>query len=111
MNPAVEKAIKNVDRLFALFPGAESWSENLIKASRELKDPADWTLFYAYITDPTNFDSTKKYSTIGHKFDSMQMDPYPKNFTVDEYNNGVHDTIIHVRNMNLYDVDDEKNPV
>ena len=118
MNSAVKKAIENVDRLFEQQTEPESWANNLIEASRELKNPADWTLFYAYITDPKHFDPEHSYSTMGDKFDKMKLDPYQEGMIVNTYANGSHDTIIHIKNESLYkkmvkedDVEDEKNPL
>jgi len=106
MTEDLQLAIKKVDKLFNDRDGAEWWAENIIEASRHLTDSNDWTLFYSYLSNPSQFDPNAKLEVID---DKMEIEfEYPPNMKEFFYKNGV-DTIIHVKNMSISgDSDDEK---
>ena len=106
MTEDLQLAIKRVDELFNDRDGADWWADNIIEASRHLTDPNDHTLFYSYLSNPSQFDPNAKLEVID---DKMVIDfQYPPNIKEFVYKNGV-ETIIHVKNMDIdYSSDDEK---
>ena len=118
MNPPWKDAIDKLTELFKKNTSPDCWADNLIKASKNLKAPRDWTLFYSYITNPREFDANKIIKTIGEMQELPEIPPYEDCLEVHEFKNGPMETTIHVKNPSLYsnvieekenDSDDEKN--
>ena len=106
MTPDLKLAIEKVNTLFETRDGAEWWGANIIEASAHLKDQKDWTKFYTYISAPHKFDPNEELEPIGDN--PMEIDfKYPDFMKEIRVQNGT-ETIIHIKNMNLYDQEDEK---
>ena len=105
MTPDLKLAIEKVNFLFQERDGAEWWSANIIEASAHLTDQKDWTKFYAYTAAPHKFNPNEELKPIGD--DPMEIDfKYPDFMKEIRVQNG-NETIIHIKNMKLYDESDE----
>ena len=63
-----QAAIEKLKVLFRENTSPDCWADNLIKASSELKDKGDWTLFYSYITNPKEFLKNLVFSKVMDNF-------------------------------------------
>ena len=99
------KSIDKLKQLFKEHNHPEDWSDNIIKASRNLSSKRDWSLFYSYLSNPKEFDPTKQIVTLDDLIKLPEIEPYPSNVKITEYKNGI-ETHIHVTIDNYSD--DEK---
>ena len=64
-----KQAIQRHQELIKRNPNMESWSDNIIAASRDLADPKDWQAFYQYLTysnrDISEFEPDFTKKTLG----------------------------------------------
>ena len=108
-------AIQRHQHLIKMNPHMESWSENIIEASRDLTEPNDWKAFYQYLSysnrDISEFEPDFSIKTLGEL--SIEEIAIPKlDDRLEEvcYQNGT-DTVIYVQLKNKNnDSDDEKRP-
>ena len=102
MNPPWKVAIDKLTQLFKENTSPDSWADNLIKASKNLKNKRDWTLFYSYITNPREFDPEKEIKTLEDMDTIPDIPDYEPCLEVHEYQNGPREVRIHVKNPSLY---------
>ena len=101
-----EIAINKLKKLFEEHRNVEDWSDNIIKASGDLKDPEDWRIFYMFLCHPQGkpFDPTLVVPTLGDMEKIPDIDPYEDGMECTYYKNGPLETTIHVKNTKFYAV-------
>ncbi len=112
MDEELKTAIDRLNTLLKERNSPEWWSDNIIDASKDLKKKKNWTKFYAYMTNPANFDPRVDLKTISDCDEKANLySPYEREAI--EYKN-VNDTLIHVRKKHQPDSSspeiDEKSP-
>ena len=104
MTPELANAIRQTQDNFGRRDRAEDWSRNIIESSKGLKTQKDWTLYYAFLSNPTHFDPTAEHTTITG--DETFEAPLPQ-FEVVTHQNGP-DFEIHYKRKPEITEDDEK---
>lgn len=111
-----KQAIKRHQELIRRNPNMESWSDNIVAASRDLTTPDDWKAFYQYLTYPnrdiSEFEPDFSLRTLGDlSLEEIAIPSLPEELEEVCYKNGT-DTIIIVqkKNQNTSE-DDEKTPI
>ena len=111
MNAELQKAIHTAERLFKERNSAEWWGANIIDAGRCLQTKQNWTKFYAYLSNPSTFNPNIEYKTLEDdeesELDQITLDYEDLGMKEYRFENG-NETIIHVKNMRVPQVDDEK---
>ena len=102
----ISRAIRETNDLFKRRSDPTFWAANLIDGSKSLKTPEQWTHYYAFISNPNNYDPSKIYKPMDPN-ETIIYDKHP-NLKVERFGNGPEETIIHLKNMNLREVEDEK---
>ena len=106
---------KNLQRCFAKTQGlfstrkqSESWADNIIDGSKELKTPREWKHFYVWLANPRGYDEerTEKMEIAS---EAPCIEPYDDCMKVETFQNGS-ETIINVINpgWGQSNQDDEK---
>ena len=96
-----QEAIQRHQQLIKRNPHMESWSDNIINASRDLVEPDDWKAFYQYLTysnrDITDFAPDLTIKTLGElSLEEIAVPTLPVELEEICYKNGS-DTIIVVQ--------------
>ena len=107
--PGLERAIAETKNLFRRRNSPEDWARNLIEGSRGIKTSKGWGLYYAFLANPKGFDITKE--VIPFNTSEYNPEPYPEYMTVEKFQNGPSETIIHVKNTKYMNMEDEKTPL
>ena len=103
MTPELEQAIKLTAELFKSRDRSEDWSRNIVEGSRGITTVHDWTLYYAYLSNPDKFDPTATYETLDI---NAKIAPPPPEFDIVTHRNGT-DYDIYYRRKDGYEADDE----
>ena len=102
----ISTAIRETTALFKRRSTPEDWAQNIIDGSRSVKTPEDWTHYYAWLANPSNYNPQKKLRVA----EIVDIKPYPPGFEEVRYPNGP-DVVIHVKNTRVQEeVEDEKSP-
>ena len=56
MSPELAKAIEQTQKLFKTRDRAEDWGRNILEGSKGITTERDWTLYYSYLTNPSEFN-------------------------------------------------------
>ena len=64
MTPELETAISRTKELFHDRDTAEDWGRNIIEGSEGLETQRDWTLYYSFLNNPTEFDENLELSVL-----------------------------------------------
>ena len=111
MNAELQNAIHTAERLFKERNSAEWWGANIIDAGKCLQTKQNWTKFYAYLSNPSTFNPNIEYKTLEDdeesELDQVTLDYDDVGLKEYRFENG-NETIIHVKNMRVPQVDDEK---
>ena len=72
----LRKAIVKLHRLnAACHTSPDDWAQNLIEASKDLKDPVAQEKFYHYLSNPSGFEENKELWDALEKWDQKHHDP------------------------------------
>ena len=110
MNAELKQAIDTAERLFKERDSAEWWGANIIDAGKCLRTKQNWTKFYAYLSNPAEFNPDIEHKTLYDEecgVEQLTMDYDELGLQEHRFENGT-ETIIHVRNTRLPQGDDEK---
>ena len=101
MTPELVQAMTKTVNLFKNRDRSEDWSRNIIEGSSGITSERDWTLYYAFLTNPANFsESNVCLETINPN----ETIPLPEGLEEVVHKNGP-DYIVEVKRIND---DDEK---
>ena len=108
-------AIEKLKTMFERNKDPSFWSYNMTEASKLCTSELDWRHFYAFATNPHGYDPEKVASmkTVGD-LPASELEhcikPLPDHMVSHVFENG-RETIIHTKNEQDTESDDEKAPV
>ena len=81
----LQRAFLKTEELFRKHKSAESWSDNIIRGSEELRTKRQWKHFYSYLANPHGYNeaAVEKQTTIGEE-ERTEVASYPDNMVVTE---------------------------
>ena len=101
----ISRAIRETNALFQRRRDPTFWAANLLEGSRSLKTALQWTHYYAWVSNPQNYNPDHKYIPMDRD-EEVVYDHHPDMKPI-TYHNGT-EAIIHFKNMGISDEDDEK---
>ena len=97
----LQRCLGKTKDLFQRRNRSEDWAENIIRGSAGLTTPEQWKHYYVWLANPKQYNEE---STNKMEIDNSltQIDDYPDCMEVETFQNGPCETVIHVKNKNLY---------